>query len=372
MTNENCPYLEIYNDSIIIFNCPSDKAYLVTDNIKSDTRVVNWDILNEDNTVSTNILYGSDVYCYVFDNDEEIIEDISGAINDGYTSISNLMKDYGDGNISYLGTFDNMILYDTINCQGGDSGVSWTIGNKEVKSLTINNKIVKSIERISDGEIIYGVPTGQKLKFTQDEYTATDGECSITCQLIDYDNNDVANKTITLTGEDGSNYTETTDSNGECIFTLFGKGNIQYTANYNDIERKCNVFGLNNKIKIYVTCSRSTSKYSNSNYYQDKLTYVFKYATKSSNYTTKFALTPQYINGILPVRIEYDKKTTSSGAFKKQSKTVNLGAGTSTNQNISAQYSWMDTSSKHCLQCQSPHISQAGTSGMWWKFEIST
>ena len=258
-----------------------------------------------------------------------------------------------------------------ITVTGGDSGVTWTIGNKEVKSLTINNKIVKSIERVNDGEIIYGVPTGQKLKFTQDEYTATDGECSITCQLIDYDNNDVENKTITLSGSDGSSYTATTDSNGECIFTLIGKGTIRYTANYNDIEEECRVYSLNNKIKIYVSCSRSTSKYGSTSYYEDKLTYEFKYATKSSNYTTQFALTPEFINGTLQITLIYNKKTTSSGSFTEHSKTVNLGIGTSTKQTISAHYSWMTSRTTHCLQCKT--ISKLNTNGsMWWKFEIGT
>ena len=125
--NENCPYLKIEFPSITVFNCPLDKAYLVTDNIDDYTKkITNWDILTEDNTVSTNGSYHEEdtIYCYVFDNDEEIIEDISYGINEGYPSIRTLMEDNSNyyDSISYLGTFggtfDDVLLYDTINCQG--------------------------------------------------------------------------------------------------------------------------------------------------------------------------------------------------------------------------------------------------------------
>lgn len=168
MTKENCPYLEIGVNEITVFNCPSDKAYLVTDDIDTDTRRVgNWDILTEDNTVSTNGSYRIDetIYCYVFDNNEIIIEDINYAINNGYSSIGELMEYYGD--ISYyLGTFDNsslddIVLFDIINCQGSGNDDEkefhhLIINNKTVSEITNNSNNNKIIDSISmNGNIIY-------------------------------------------------------------------------------------------------------------------------------------------------------------------------------------------------------------------------
>lgn len=194
-----------------------------------------------------------------------------------------------------------------ITVTGGDSGVTWTISNKTVKSLTIGNKEVKNIVDLNNGETIYGVFIPPSLQFSQSEYTAINGECSIDCKLNYVFN---ANQTITLTGTDGSTYTETTDSNGECTFDLIGEGDITYTATYNDLTDSCLVNGMDNKIQI-ISATQS-------------VTYSTTGCTgtrKKYNLQTIVTLSKTYSKNIeVPISISYAYRNSSSSSYNTTGK----------------------------------------------------
>lgn len=167
MSNENCPTFHLFFDeSVVLSNCPLDKAYLCIAN--GSTLAPSYTILDEDTEWEENI---TNLDVIVFNKndipygalEEEIeyyLEEFGGNNYnvDEFISRENdwLIDEYGSG-LTYVGSLGtNEDLVDTANCPVAETGVTWTIGNKEVKSLTINNKIVKSIERISDGVTIYG------------------------------------------------------------------------------------------------------------------------------------------------------------------------------------------------------------------------
>ena len=148
----------------------------------------------------------------------------------------------GDGNYSYTpstsGTHTikiegfNYITVE-ITVTGGDNGVTWTIGNKEVKSLTINNKIVKSIERVSDNTIIYGETPVYDISLTSDKQFASPNETitftAIVTQTIENTTIPVVNKIIIFT--DGTNILGTTITDSDGIATLQHSWSIEGNLN---------------------------------------------------------------------------------------------------------------------------------------------
>lgn len=80
------------------------------------------------------------------------------------------------------------------------------------------------------------------------------GRLPSTCTLLN-NGSGVGGESVSLTGDDGSSYTATTNSNGVATFQLIGYGNITYTANCKDLSDTCTVNGMNNRIATNITCS---------------------------------------------------------------------------------------------------------------------
>lgn len=194
-------------------------------------------------------------------------------------------------------------------------------------------------------------------------YTATNGSASISATLIE-NFQPSSNKIVTLTGDDGSLYTETTNSDGVVTFNLIGYGDITYTATYNDFTDTCIVNGLNNRIKITLNCSRTSEK--DGTIYWDIL-YFFVHEEGTSNSTPL-----DFTNAPLTFTVPYRSRTTSSGSFSNQTKTyTNSDIKTAHNRiEYRKYYSWMTTSSSHCLAC--PTSSKSIKTPGNWKFKPIT
>ena len=94
---------------------------------------------------------------------------------------------------------------------------SWHIGNKEVASLTIGNKEIQSIVRVSDSKVLYEKAPQYSISLVSDKATASTGETvTFTATLLDGNNQPVSGETVTFT--DGTNTlgTGTTNASGIC------------------------------------------------------------------------------------------------------------------------------------------------------------
>lgn len=228
---------------------------------------------------------------------------------------------------------------------------------KEHESLTINNV---TEEYPSKKEMWEEWLKEKENSFAFDNpiYTATNGSASISATLIE-NFQPSSNKIVTLTGDDGSLYTETTDSEGIVTFNLIGYGDITYTATYNNFTDTCIVNGLDNRIKLQMSCSRSSKK--DGTIYIDTLTFRIYQDRDGTDY-----IYPDFTNAPLSFTIVYRLKKTDSGSFSNT--LLNRTSSNISNHTITYQkyYSWMTTSSKHCLACYTgKNITTPGN----WKFE---
>lgn len=113
---------------------------------------------------------------------------------------------------------------------------SWTINNKTVQSLTIGNKEIQSIERVSDGAILYQkntsptpTPASMSVTATKDVLSKHHSDTStLTATVLDANNNACVGETVTFKNGSTVLGTDTTDSNGEAeyTYTATGGGNI--------------------------------------------------------------------------------------------------------------------------------------------------
>lgn len=110
--------------------------------------------------------------------------------------------------------------------------------------------IEKLIERQSDGH--------NKIQFTQMFYNSSDGNQTIELYYLDGIG---TSQTITLNGNDGSEYTVYTDSNtGYASVELIGYGDIYYIATCGDDYGICKVNGMDNQLEIQMpTCAKTSS-----------------------------------------------------------------------------------------------------------------
>ena len=199
-----------------------------------------------------------EIYEANFDSDAEFVDFISEIIANAEIdeSINGMVEDNILEYVGFLGE-DNSTYEFYEEFPNNVKKGNWTINNKTVKSLTIGNKEVQSIVRVSDNKVLYEKPTNI-LAFGQSTYTASNGACTINCTLT-LNCSVASGETVTLTGTDGSDYSATTDSNGVATFVLIGEGNITYTASFNNLSDSCLVNGMDNKIQIMKpTCSKST------------------------------------------------------------------------------------------------------------------
>lgn len=108
---------------------------------------------------------------------------------------------------------------------------SWSINGKDVKSLSINGKEIESIERISDGVILYKKPSissnephNYNLTLYGDSIIDKDNTLPITALLTDNDV-PVAGETVVLKNNNGVVLdSAVTDSNGEAVLDYVGTG----------------------------------------------------------------------------------------------------------------------------------------------------
>ena len=116
--------------------------------------------------------------------------------------------------------------------------VSWTINNKTVNGLYINNKEVQSIVRNSDGKVLYEKASAHNysLAFNQASYqTDSNGQAILSLTLLD-NNVAVSGATISITGSDGSVYSCITNQLGVGSVTVNYQSNVTITASYDNIN----------------------------------------------------------------------------------------------------------------------------------------
>lgn len=116
---------------------------------------------------------------------------------------------------------------------------SWTIGGKTVKSLTIGNKEIQTITRVSDGAILYQkstsptpTPASISVTATKDVLSKHHSDTStLTATVLDEDNNACVGETVTFKNGSTVLGTDTTDANGQAEYTYSstGGGNITIT-----------------------------------------------------------------------------------------------------------------------------------------------
>lgn len=185
-----------------------------------------------------------------------------------------------------------------------------------VSSIVINNKEVQSIVMTSNNAVLYEkeIVGGYHMTFssiyypTVDEHTYTGVDCTLT-----YDGSPVSDATISLTGDDGSSYTFTTDANGVAQFLLYCKSiSITYTATYGEYTATfTKPTGTDTRLQPQKpTCAKTTSGSGSSK--KQVLTYTVK--------DERGAVVPN-IN--LTVIYSYKTSSSSSGAYEKASGTTN-------------------------------------------------
>ena len=154
---------------------------------------------------------------------EYTLESISNAAPDYPYRVSNIFN-YADGE-GYIGEYT-------------PSTVSWNINNKTVQSLHIGNKEIQTIERISDGVIIYQRTPVYELTLTSDKVTASTGETVTFSATLTLDGVTVSDETVTFT--DGTNTlgTSTTNSNGVATLTYSWNtdSNLSIKSVYGNVE----------------------------------------------------------------------------------------------------------------------------------------
>lgn len=125
----------------------------------------------------------------------------------------------------------------------------WTINNKTVQSLHIGNKEIQTIERISDGAIIYqrsggGTPTSISVSTTKDILSKRHSDTStLTATVLDANNNPCNGETVTFKKDSTVLGTDTTDANGEAEYTYsaIGNGDITITIECDSIIETYNL-----------------------------------------------------------------------------------------------------------------------------------
>ena len=131
--------------------------------------------------------------------------------------------------------------------------INWTIGNKAVNSLTINNKEVRSIVRVSDGTTIYQKPSTPVvtvgsivLTTTKNALSYKDGEYSdITATVYDNSATPQVMPNQQVVFKKGSTVldTKTTNVNGECTYryTSDGSGDVTIIVECQSITETQNI-----------------------------------------------------------------------------------------------------------------------------------
>lgn len=125
---------------------------------------------------------------------------------------------------------------------------TWNIGNKAINSLTINNKEVRSIVRVSDGVTIYQKPSTPvvtvgniELIGTKSILSSYNNEYSDITATV-YDDSaipqPIANQQVVFKNGSTVLATETTGPNGECTYRYnsSGVGNVTITAECDNVS----------------------------------------------------------------------------------------------------------------------------------------
>ena len=118
---------------------------------------------------------------------------------------------------------------------------SWSINNKTVQSLHIGQKEIQTIERVSDGAILYQkdtsvilpTPITMTVSATKDVLSLSHSDSTtLTATVFDNNNDIMENQVVTFKNGSTTLGTDTTDSNGEASYTYqsVGDGDITITV----------------------------------------------------------------------------------------------------------------------------------------------
>lgn len=176
------------------------------------------------------------------------------------------------------------------------------INKKSIKSLKINNKIVQSIQRLSDNQILYErnveglIPSIITLSGNKSILSYSDNEeCILTAHVTDSSDEPISGETVTFKQDGSILSTNVTDENGEAtyVYKSKGVGDVSFTAEVRSLLSE--TYSIEDCI-FYTTKEFISDKSNNYIKITDALTLPVKFELTfdyKTNYEARFGLFSQ-------------------------------------------------------------------------------